>query len=73
MAVIRRVYDFAGMELTPAAEQAMRAWAEANGQHRHGEHVYSLDGSEMTEADILSRLKPYAERYSAYMNTAALA
>lgn len=73
MAVIRRVYDFAGMELTPAAEQAMRAWAEANGQHRHGEHVYSLDGSGMTEADILGRLKSYAERYSAYMNTAALA
>ena len=73
MDVVRRIYDFAGMELTPQAEAAMQAWSDENGQHRHGEHVYSLADAGITEADINRRMGAYARRFADYLPVAKVA
>jgi hypothetical protein len=39
----RRVYDFLGLELTPAVEQTMREWHTANRTGAHGAHRYTAE------------------------------
>ncbi len=42
-AQVRRIYAFAGEELTSAAEHAMRAWSEENARDRRPVHEYTLE------------------------------
>ena len=67
METVQRIYDFAGVTLQPADRAAMQAWSEGNGQHRHGEHIYSLEGTGLTEEVILARLADYRRRFAAYL------
>jgi hypothetical protein len=59
VAVIRRIYDRHGRELTPAAEQAFQAWAADNPQHRYGRHAYSLEACGLTVDQVRSAFAPY--------------
>jgi hypothetical protein len=42
-AVARGIYRRAGVAFTSKSEAAMRAWADANQQHKHGRATYSLE------------------------------
>ncbi len=57
--VMRSLYAWAGDELTPATEAAMRTWLQRNPQDRFGVQPYTLDGSGVTKAD----LEPIFDRY----------
>jgi hypothetical protein len=61
--VMRSLYDWAGDELTASTEQSMLDWLERNPQDRFGVQPYSLEGTEVTRAD----LEPvFAEYLSAF-------
>jgi hypothetical protein len=57
--VMRSLYEWAGDELTPSTEAAMRRWLERNPQDRFGVQPYSLEGSGVTIAD----LEPVFDQY----------
>lgn len=64
-AVMKRVYDFAGMEFTAEAGNAMSAWfdkSEREGLHRGHHYVLEDFGTDRNEVD--TRMKLYRERYS---------
>ncbi len=42
IATVRAIYERLGLELTPVAEQKMRAFLQANPQDKHGVHRYSF-------------------------------
>jgi hypothetical protein len=60
--VMRRVYAFAGMELTPQAEGAMDAWLEQTEKH-HGALRYSLNDFGLSAQQVDERMKFVRERY----------
>lgn len=41
---MRRVYDLAGLPLTPEAEQALLGYLNENPRHAHGRVIYDLEG-----------------------------
>ncbi|MFT3966501.1 MAG: sulfotransferase [Sphingobium sp.] len=61
--VIRGFYDFAGYELTPAAEAAMRDYLAGNRGDRHGRFVYSTDLIDGDVDAIHAEFAAYRERY----------
>ena len=60
---VARIYEAAGMELTPVAEQAMEASRKVNKQHKYGRHKYSLADFGMVEDDVESRIAAYRARF----------
>ncbi len=63
--VMRRIYDFSGMEFTLEAEQAMDDWlTQSESENRHGGHRYSLEDFGTTAQEIDARMKFYRERYA---------
>lgn len=65
--IAEAVYRFCGMELTDSAWQGMAAWLKSNVQHAQGEHVYSLEGTGVTAADIDNRFADYVARYGQFI------
>jgi len=65
--VIRRIYEAAGLPLTPAALKAMQAWEVSNAQHKHGSHRYSFADFDLDEARIAEATRPYTERFASYL------
>ena len=63
LAVVRRIYAVADRPLTPAAEQAMRAWLAANPRAKHGAHVYRLSDFALDAADVRRRFAAYVARF----------
>ncbi len=53
MSMVRRIYEFFNLELTPAAEGAMQRFLQANPKNKDGVHRYSLEEF---------RLDPHEER-----------
>lgn len=63
--VMRRVYEFSGMEFTAAAEQAMESWlAKSKSEKRHGDHRYSLEDFGTTESEVDARMMFAREHYA---------
>jgi hypothetical protein len=63
--VMRRVYDFAGLEFSAEAEGAMAAWlAESEREGLHGGHRYALEDFGTTAEEVDARMKFYRERYA---------
>jgi hypothetical protein len=63
-AAMGRVYAFAGMELTPQAEQAMADWlAHSESENHHGGHRYSLDDFGLTQQEVDARMMFARDRY----------
>lgn len=63
-AAMRRVYDFAGMEFSADAENAMAAWlAESEREGLHSGHRYALEDFGTTADEVDDRMKFYRERY----------
>jgi hypothetical protein len=63
MAQIRRIYAFAELVLSPAAEERMRAWAIENARERRPPHRYTLEQFGLTEAGLRSAFAPYREQF----------
>jgi hypothetical protein len=63
LATARRIYGAFGLDLTPAAEEAMRAHVDAHPQNKHGTHDYSLDQFGLTAEGVRERLAAYIERF----------
>jgi hypothetical protein len=60
---LRRVYEFLGVPLTPAAEDAMRGWLRDNPQHKHGRHRYSLEDFGLERAVVGRAFERYRARF----------
>jgi hypothetical protein len=67
-AVIRRSYAAAGIELAEARIQAMRTWAAANQQHKHGQHRYALAEFGLTESQVAEAFRDYTARFASYLH-----
>jgi hypothetical protein len=65
-AVVRKIYDAAGLQLLPEAEEAMHAWQRAHEQHKHGSHQYSLQDFDLTRAEIDALFSEYDSRFGRY-------
>jgi hypothetical protein len=63
MTVVRRIYDFVGLELTPAVEAAMAARIAAAPEKAHGEHRYDVADFGMTEDDVRDRFGGYVDEF----------
>ncbi len=64
-AVMRRIYDFIGMDWAVEAEQAAGSWlAGSERENRHGAHRYCCDDFGVTSEEIDARMMFFRERYS---------
>jgi LPS sulfotransferase NodH len=61
---VARIYEAAGLALTPEAQEAMEASRKVNKQHKYGRHKYSLADFGMTKDNVESRLAPYRTRFN---------
>lgn len=62
-AVIRRIYDHAGIPLEEAAVQAMEATRRKETRHRYGRHVYDIRDFGLSRETIDAAFSEYRERY----------
>jgi hypothetical protein len=63
-AAMRRIYEFAGLEFSPEAEDAQASWlAGSERENRHGGHRYSLADFGLTRQDVDARMMFVRERY----------
>lgn len=67
VAAVREVYDFAGMDFSPAAEGGMRRWLAANPAGKHGRHTYALEDYGLTEAGVRAVYADYIAAYAEYL------
>lgn len=63
IAEVRRIYDRAGLELTPDAEAAMRRVAEKDVQNRYGRHVYRTRDFGLSPTSIEETFGDYRQRF----------
>lgn len=61
--VIEAVYDFAGLELTDEARQAMQDWQSGNRREGRPPHHYALETFGFTEDGIKADFADYRERF----------
>jgi hypothetical protein len=60
---MRRLYAWAGEELSPDAVAGMRAWLDENPQGKYGKHEYSLAELGLTETLLESLFGEYLDAY----------
>ena len=63
MASAQRIYDFAGICLTPEVERNMRQWAVENARDKRPVHRYTLDQFGFTKAGLRRDFARYYERF----------
>jgi hypothetical protein len=61
MAVVRTIYERLDIELSGAAEKAMRTFLAANPQEKHGGHKYSFADTGLDVGLLRERTRGYAE------------
>jgi hypothetical protein len=61
MAVVRTIYERLGIELTAAAEAAMRSFLAANPQEKHGDHKYSFADTGLDAGLLRERTSAYQD------------
>jgi hypothetical protein len=66
IAAMRRVYDFAGIAYTPAAERGARDWLQQNPADKHGRHIYTLADYGLSPARVREVYADYCQAYAAY-------
>jgi Sulfotransferase domain. len=64
MGVLRRVYEWLGLELRPPVEQALRAWQRANRVGAHGAHRYTADRFGLRVAQLRSDYAFYIQHFA---------
>ena len=63
MRTVRDVYEFLGLELRPAVEQALADWQAANRSGAHGTHVYSAEQFGLTTSQLRSDYDFYIRHF----------
>jgi Sulfotransferase family len=63
MGVLRRIYDFLGLELLPPVVAAIGEWQEANRSGTHGTHHYTAEQFGLTAAQIRSDYDFYIRHF----------
>lgn len=67
MAVVKRIYNHHGMNLSVAAESNMAQWLEDYSQERyreaHGEHIYTAQEYGLNEESLQQHFHDYRQRY----------
>jgi hypothetical protein len=63
MGVLRRIYAFLELELTPDVEQAMQEWTRVNRSGKHGHHVYTAEQFGLTTAQLHDDYAEYIRHY----------
>jgi len=66
--VLAKVYEHCGMPLTKRALDSMLQWSAVNEQHKHGQHVYSLEEAGLTKERIDGAFADYLRDFGAYMD-----
>ncbi|MET0659985.1 MAG: sulfotransferase, partial [Steroidobacteraceae bacterium] len=64
--VVRKVYEAAGIPLTPEVLEAMRAWERGHPQHKHGGHQYSLEEFGLSQDEAERAFAEYKNRFAQY-------
>jgi hypothetical protein len=62
-AVIRDLYDRAGLDYTDRFDTAMRTWSVQNPPGRYGRFTYSVEALGVDVADLDEKLQPYRDRF----------
>lgn len=63
--VMRRIYQFAGIDFTPALEQTLDEWlSRSKAENQHGGHRYSLEDFGTTSDEVDARMKFYRDQYA---------
>ena len=60
---IRRIYDYFGWSLSPAAEQRMRVLVAAQPERQSANHRYDLSQFGSSAAEVLNVFAPYCQRF----------
>ena len=63
LGTVRDLYAHFELELSAAAEEAMRVWISASPTSRHGEHRYDGNRFGITDADIHDAFGDYRARF----------
>ncbi len=63
LTVIRRIYGFLGLDLTPTVEQTMTEWLAVNRSGAHGTHSYTPEQFGLTASQLRSDFGPYIRHY----------
>lgn len=64
LAVMKRVYDFIGIEHVPDAQESAAAWLSSSQRDNiHGKHKYALADYGITASEVGSRMGFYRDRY----------
>lgn len=63
LGVIRRIYEYAGRELSPHRERAMLEWEKAHPQHHAGSYSYRMEDYGLTKESIDAAFREYNERF----------
>lgn len=61
MAVVRTIYERLGIELSAAAQNAMKAFLAANPKEKHGGHTYSFADTGLDAGLLRERTRAYKE------------
>jgi hypothetical protein len=64
--VAERIYDFAGLELTPDVRSTMEQWGIENRAGARGEHKYSPEEFGLTDDLIRAEFADYYDHYAKY-------
>ena len=61
--VVKGIYAHYGLEYTSELNTSLERYLEANPQHKHGKHKYSLEDFGLSAADIRRRFGDYAAEF----------
>lgn len=67
VAVVRQVYDHAGMDFTEQSQAAVRQWWHDNPADKHGAHRYELSDYGLTRDQVESVYADYIAEYGDYL------
>jgi hypothetical protein len=64
LATVKAIYGWLNWPLTPATEQAMQQFLDANPKNKHGAHRYTLEAYGLDAASEQARFAAYSERFN---------
>ena len=64
--VLRKVYAYLDLELTPKIEESVIGWERDTSRNRFARNSYSAEEFGLTEAQIREAFRPYINRFSAF-------
>lgn len=66
-ALLRRIYDWLGMEFTPTSEANLNAWLEMDARRGHSRSAARFEDFGVTEEDVTRGMSQYIARYGEFL------